>query len=68
MDRIGKPRGLIRYTSENELEGVSTRAVRPRTIIYTVLLVLIFSAFTVVLHFAIGKLAQYLTRRAGGTE
>jgi cytochrome c oxidase accessory protein FixG len=39
MDKIGKPRGLIRYTSEHELEGLKTRILRPRTAIYGVLLV-----------------------------
>ena len=38
MDAIGKPRGLIRYTSEHELEGVKTRVLRPRTVIYSLLL------------------------------
>lgn len=37
MDAIGKPRGLIRYTSEHELEGVKTRVLRPRTVIYSLL-------------------------------
>ncbi|NQV72957.1 cytochrome c oxidase accessory protein CcoG [bacterium] len=49
MDNIGKPRGLIRYTSENQLEGVKTNVVRPRSVIYGVLIILIFSAFSVVL-------------------
>jgi cytochrome c oxidase accessory protein FixG len=39
MDKIGKPRGLIRYTSEHEIEGLRTRVLRPRTAIYGVLLV-----------------------------
>ena len=46
MDRIEKPRGLIRYTSENILSGGSTKILRPRTVIYTTLIVLILSAFT----------------------
>lgn len=37
MDAIGKPRGLIRYTSEHELEGVKTRVLRPRTVVYGLL-------------------------------
>ncbi len=49
MDQIGKPRGLIRYTSENILDGGTTTKLRPRTILYTLLIILIFSAFTVVL-------------------
>jgi polyferredoxin len=49
MDRIGKPRGLIRYTSENDLAGVSKRLLRPRTVAYAVLLLGFFTAFTVTL-------------------
>lgn len=39
MDNIGKPHGLIRYTSEYELEGKKTHTFRPRTVIYTSLIV-----------------------------
>ena len=49
MDKIDKPRGLIRYTSENQLEGTRTHIFRPRSAIYGLLIILIFSAFTVVL-------------------
>ncbi len=49
MDKIGMPRGLIRYTSERELEHKKTRTVRPRTVIYVLLFVALVSAFTIVL-------------------
>jgi len=49
MDRIEKPRGLIRYTSENTLNGGQTKILRARTYIYSALIILIFSAFTFVL-------------------
>jgi cytochrome c oxidase accessory protein FixG len=39
MFNIGKPPGLIRYTSEHELEGLKTRILRPRTVIYAGLFV-----------------------------
>ncbi|MBA1146866.1 cytochrome c oxidase accessory protein CcoG [Ectothiorhodospiraceae bacterium WFHF3C12] len=38
MDKMNYPRGLIRYTTENALEGQPTRVMRPRVIIYGVLL------------------------------
>jgi cytochrome c oxidase accessory protein FixG len=38
MDKLDRPRGLIRYASEEELEGRPTRWLRPRTILYAVLL------------------------------
>ncbi|PIQ62524.1 MAG: cytochrome c oxidase accessory protein CcoG [Bacteroidetes bacterium CG12_big_fil_rev_8_21_14_0_65_60_17] len=49
MDNIGKPRGLIRYTSERELEGGKTRLLRPRTVVYAAALVFVLSAFSLVL-------------------
>jgi len=39
MDSQGFPRGLIRYTSENELEGGKTHYLRPKIIGYAVILV-----------------------------
>jgi cytochrome c oxidase accessory protein FixG len=39
MDRLDRPRGLIRYDSLNGLSGKPRRVVRPRVILYSVLLV-----------------------------
>ena len=41
MDRVGYPRGLIRYTSQDALAGKQRQFLRARTIIYPVVLVLI---------------------------
>ena len=41
MDGLKWPRGLVRYTSENALEGRRTRYFKPKTIGYAVPLVLI---------------------------
>ena len=49
MDRIDLPRGLIRYTSERALDGERTRALRPRTAVYGLLLVAVSTVFTVAL-------------------
>lgn len=38
MDKMRYPRGLIRYTTENQLEVGKTRMMRPRIIAYTVIL------------------------------
>ena len=51
MDKMGYPRGLIRYTTENAVKGkysdpsIIRHVLRPRTIIYTVLLAIISGAF-----------------------
>jgi cytochrome c oxidase accessory protein FixG len=49
MDKMGFDPGLIRYTSEHELEGKTTRWLRPRTMLYSGLLVVLLSAFALVL-------------------
>jgi len=46
MDKIGSPRGLIRYASENEMDGERLPPVyrRPRVITYTALFVISLAA------------------------
>lgn len=46
MDKVSRPRGLIRYTSEAQLAGQKRRFVRPRTVAYTVALTAVISAMT----------------------
>ncbi len=47
MAKIGRPAGLIRYTSLLELDGAERKAVRPRTIVYAALLVIALTVFAV---------------------
>ena len=44
MDRMGYPRGLIRYTTQNAVEGGRTRVLRPRMMVYAAILVVITTA------------------------
>ena len=44
MDKMNYPRGLIRYTTENELEGKPSKLLRPRTFGYGFALVLMVVA------------------------
>lgn len=39
MDKVGQPRGLVRFTSLHELQGKPTRVARPRLLIYSAILV-----------------------------
>jgi len=48
MDRVGRPRGLVRYDSQAGLEGHTRRFLRPRLALYVVLL----AVGTVVFSFA----------------
>src|SRR5690606_37669736 len=45
MDKMGYPRGLIRYTTQNAIDGGKTRVARPRILVYTVLLLALVSAW-----------------------
>src|SRR5690242_6059073 len=38
MDKMGYPKGLIRYSTQNAIDGKPTRVARPRVILYGVLL------------------------------
>jgi polyferredoxin len=44
MDKMGYPKGLVRYTTENAVQGRVTHVVRPRMFVYAALLVFISSA------------------------
>jgi cytochrome c oxidase accessory protein FixG len=43
MDKMEYPRGLIRYTTENALQGKPSRVLRPRVFIYAILLLTLIS-------------------------
>jgi len=49
MARMGKPAGLIRYSSRAELEGAEVRPLRPRVVLYPAALALAFGGFLVAL-------------------
>jgi cytochrome c oxidase accessory protein FixG len=49
MDRVGYPRGLIRYTTQSALRGGRTRLLRPRIVAYGALLALLFAGFVAAL-------------------
>ncbi len=45
MDKMGSPRGLIRYTTEHALHHEPTRLLRPRVLIYGALLSVLIMGF-----------------------
>lgn len=45
MLRVGKPEGLIKYSSESEASGMKIQWLRARSLIYGLLLVLVLSVF-----------------------
>ncbi len=61
MEKLEKPKGLIRYTSENALAGNKAPSIRPRTIIYTLLLFVVLAvAFVSISH--IGDIKTIILR------
>lgn len=50
MDKMGYARGLVRYTSEHELQGGKTRLLRPRLIGYALVLVVMIGALMAALE------------------
>lgn len=45
MEKIGKPRGLIRYATENALLAKATRILRPRVLVYAAVITIYLGAF-----------------------
>ena len=45
MDKMNYPRGLIRYSTQNAMEGTPARVLRPRTIVYATLLTILAGLF-----------------------
>jgi cytochrome c oxidase accessory protein FixG len=73
MVKVGKPTGLIRYTSQDALSGKAPRILRTRTVLYPLAFVLFFGAFLVALATRspadvtlLGPIGAPFTREADG--
>lgn len=64
MEKVEKPKGLIRYASEHEIDGGSTNFIRPRTIIYSLLLFLVAGG----LFFTISNRQEIVITLLRGTD
>lgn len=49
MEKIGRPLGLIRYSSQRAIEEGKSKLIRPRVIIYPLILAALITAFSIVL-------------------
>ena len=49
MTQVNRPTNLIKYTTESRMEGKETKILRPRIVIYGVLLSLLFGGFVTAL-------------------
>jgi cytochrome c oxidase accessory protein FixG len=45
MDKMGYPRGLVRYTTENAIAGAPAKILRPRVLLYGALLLVLLAGF-----------------------
>lgn len=64
MSKLGRPTGLIRYSSQRAMEGGRTRLLRPRVVVYPVLLLIVAAAFITVLS-RTGQTEVQVLRAAG---
>ena len=65
MDKVGKPRGLIRYDSLNGLEQKPRRWLRPRIFLYCLLMLLGLTALTVSLKLRLKPVDASVVRMTG---
>jgi cytochrome c oxidase accessory protein FixG len=49
MDRLGRARGLIRYSSQDELTGARRQLLRPRVVIYPAIFAIVVGLFVMAL-------------------
>ena len=45
MDKVGSPRGLVRYSTQAEIDGAAPRVLRPRIVVYACVLSLLLAGF-----------------------
>ncbi len=50
MDKMGYPKGLIKYTNEHANEGKTHHIIRPRMIFYAIILITVFASFVYALN------------------
>ena len=63
MDKVGLPTGLIRYSSQDALDGKSKRMFRARTVIYPIILLLVGGAFVAAVSTKFGFDARVIRGR-----
>ncbi len=49
MEKVGYEKGLIRYSTQNQIEGKTSKIIRPRIIIYFLILIILISLFSFML-------------------
>jgi cytochrome c oxidase accessory protein FixG len=64
MDKVGRPRQLIRYSTVHAMEGKPTRVLRPRMMVYSLILLSIACAAAVSLYLRVPLKVDVMRDRA----
>ena len=64
MDKLARPRGLIRYSTTHAMEGTPTRVLRPRVLVYTFILAAITAAAAYSLYVRVPLRVDVIADRA----
>jgi polyferredoxin len=70
MDKMGYPRGLIRYSTENAVKGrhaepdIMRHVLRPRTLVYSAILFALIAAFVTALYLRVPLKVDVIRDRA----
>jgi cytochrome c oxidase accessory protein FixG len=64
MDKLARPRGLIRYSTTHAMEGTKTRVLRPRVLVYSAILLAITAAATASLYLRVPLKVDVIRDRA----
>ncbi len=64
MDRLGRPRGLIRYSTTHAMEGRPTRLLRPRVLVYSAILLAIIAGAAASLYLRVPLKVDVIRDRA----
>jgi cytochrome c oxidase accessory protein FixG len=64
MEKIGRPKKLIRYSTTHAMEGAQTRVLRPRVLVYSAILALITAAAAASLYLRVPLKVDVIRDRA----
>ena len=64
MDKLARPRGLIRYSTTHAMEGKQTRVLRPRVLVYSAILLAITAAAVASLYLRVPLKVDVIRDRA----
>jgi cytochrome c oxidase accessory protein FixG len=64
MEKVGRPQKLIRYSTQNAMQGSRTRVFRPRVLVYSLILILVAATAAVSLYLRVPLKVDVIRDRA----